>query len=192
MARGKFIIVLGSTGSGKSALIEHARQVFPGMHFVKSYITRTRRDALENASYEFISREVFEQKKKEDAFVEWAEFGGNLYGTLRSDIEEGLAQGAMLIKEMEVQGIRQMLQVLPREDVKLLFVDAGSWEELAKRAQARSPLTDEELALRKKRFEDEQPFREVADVVIANPAGKLDEAKTALVAALHTIENEIS
>lgn len=191
MARGKLIIVLGSTGSGKSALIEHARPLFPEMQFVKSYTTRTRRDTLENESYVFISQEEFDRRKDAGEFVEWASFGGNLYGTLRREIEDGLKEGAMLIKEMEVQGIRQMFELMPREDIKLIFIDAGSWESLIKRAQARAPLTPEGIALRKQRYEDEQPFKEDADTVVENKDGKLDEAKETFTHALRMIQNQI-
>lgn len=191
MARGKIVLVLGSTGSGKSVLIEHIRHAFPDVVFVKSYTTRERRSAVENESYVFLSREAFEEEKAQGAFVEWAQFGKNCYGTSKKEIEDGLALGKVLLKEMEVQGVRQMLALFERKDLKLVFIDAGSWDELEKRARARGSITDEELALRKQRYLDEQPFMQEADVVVRNADGKLDEAKEAFEAALRAIINEI-
>jgi guanylate kinase len=191
MARGKFVIAFGSTGSGKSVLIEHIRSLFPEFVFVKSYTTRERRTATENESYVFLSKEEFIARKDAGEFVEWAEFSGNLYGTRKQDIEEGLASGSLLIKEMEVQGIRQMLSVIPRSDVKLLFVDAGSWNELEKRARLRGSITEEALMLRKQRYLDEQPFKEQADVIIKNPDGLLEEAKESMVRALQEIQSQV-
>ncbi len=184
MARGTLILVMGPTGSGKSVLMEHVRMRFPGIQYLRSYTTRARRSALENASYEFIDQTVFDTMVAEGQFAEWARFGNACYGTRKVDIEDGLVAGHTLIKEMEVQGIRQMLAQLPRDEVKIIYVDAGSWEELERRVRARAPISDEELAKRKQRHEDELPFKTIADVVVPNLPDKLDDAKVAFEEAL--------
>lgn len=191
MARGKFIIVFGSTGSGKGVLIEHARPLFPNLVFVKSYTTRPRRDATENTSYEFLSFEEFTALQNSGAFVESAEFSGNWYGTRKSEIDAGLEGGALLMKEMEVQGIEQILSLFTREDIKLIFVDAGSWEELERRARLRGSISEEALVLRKQRYAVEQIFKEKADYVVENFDGKLDEAKESFVRSLREIASQV-
>ena len=191
MTRGKFILTFAPTGSGKSVLIEHLRTVMPELVFVKSYTTRARRSALENASYEFISMEEFVRMRDAGEFIEWAEFGGNLYGTRRAEIEEGLAAGKLLFKEMELQGVRQTLGQLAREDIHLVYVEAGSWDVLEHRARLRGSITDEELEKRRVRYEDESSSKHLADTIVMNEEGKVEEAKIAFVEAIRAVQNTV-
>lgn len=185
MSRGKLILISGPTGSGKGTLMRHALARFPNIHSPQSYTTRQRRaDAVENAHYTFISVEEFKGKIENHEFLEWAEFSGNYYGTLRAEIEEGLKAGKVMFKEMEVQGVRQAREVVPKDELILVFVEAGSWEESKKRALAREPLSEEVLEMRRKRYEDEMTFLPEADVVIHNLAGKYREAEDAFEAVI--------
>ena len=178
--RGKLILVVGSTGSGKGTLMKHALGRFPEIFSPKSYTTRARRsDAIENAHYTFISLEEFKEKIEQGAFLEWAEFSGNYYGTLRAEVEQGLAEGKIMFKEMEVQGVRQAQKILPKSELITVFIEAGSWEELKHRALLREPMTDEVLEKRRLRYEDELTFMPEADVVVRNLAGKYEEAEAA-------------
>ena len=189
MRRGK---LFGPTGSGKSLLIEHAREHLPEAQFAASYTNREKRAVQENQSYRYISTEAFQAKIDQGEFLEWAQYGGGLYGTLKEEVEGSLASGKIVIKEMEIQGIEQTLKALPRDEVCLMYIDAGSWEELSRRVRARAPISEEELEKRRLRFEKEDVFKDHhADMVIENPEGKLEEAKEAFVAALLKMREEI-
>ncbi|HVX91467.1 MAG TPA: hypothetical protein VHC20_07720 [Candidatus Paceibacterota bacterium] len=188
MARGKLILIIGPTGSGKSVLIDYVHKELPEIRYLKTYTTRTRRTALENAHYEFIDDAEFDRMIADAEFIEWAQFGSARYGTSRKDLDEGVASGVIMLKEMEVQGIRQMLAQLPREELKLFYIDAGSWSELEQRVRARGSITDEEIEKRKQRYDDELPFKDMADVVLRNYAGELEEAKAAFKQA---VQNEL-
>jgi len=187
MARGKLILTFAPTGSGKSVLAEHLRVTMPELHYAKSYTTRARRSALENASYEFIDRAEFDRMRDDAEFIEWAEFGGNSYGTRRQEIEEGIANGEILFKEMELQGVRQALEQLPREDLFLLYVEGGSWEVLERRARLRGSITDEDLEKRRIRYEEESASKHLADAVVMNEDGKVEEAKEAFVSVVRDV-----
>ena len=184
---GKFILVVGPTGSGKSVLINHIREVFPDIQYPISYTTRERRPGTENPGYKFISKEEFKNMIDAGEFIEWAQFGENFYGTSKEEVNTGLAEGKILLKEMEVQGIRQTVAILPPEQLSIIYIDAGSWEELERRVRERAPITDEELAKRKQRYEDEIPFKDTANFVISNPPGELEAAKAAIVSAINSI-----
>lgn len=179
MRSGKFILVIGPTGSGKGTLLRHAMERMPGLTVPSSYTTRTPREGgnVEGKHYRFISVEEFEAYKKEDAFLEWAEFGGNYYGTRREEVLTALAEGKVLVKEMEVQGARQVKAILPHDRLMTIFVDAGSWQELERRVRERAPITDEELQKRRLRYEDEITFKAEADCIVANPPGEKEAAQ---------------
>jgi guanylate kinase len=185
MQQGRFIVLVGGMGSGKSMLMKHAIATHPELVLPYSYTTRPRRpDAVENDHYRFVSVEEFEQMIAEGAFLEWARFGDNYYGTLKKEVEGDLQAGKVLLKEMEVQGVRQTRELLPQGQFISVFIDAGPWEVLKKRALKRAPMSDEELAKRKQRYEDERTFKDEADIVITNYEGMQEEAKAAFTALI--------
>ena len=175
---GKFIVVVGPSGSGKGTLIAHIKPLFPDIRYATSATTRAAREGEKHyASYFYLTVPEFTARIEHNDFLEWAEYGGNFYGTLKSEVLPHLDSGLSVLKEMEVQGARKILQALPRGSLALVFIRAGSWDEMEKRIQARAPMSAEELLKRKARYEDEMSFIAEADFIVDNPMGKVEEAK---------------
>jgi guanylate kinase len=178
---GKLFIFTSPMGSGKGTLMRHAIEKYPELVIPYSYTTRTPRfEGDGKGHYRFISKEEFQQKIDAGEFLEWAEFSGNYYGTLKAEVEDELAAGKVLLKEIEAQGARQVKKIIPKDQLTVLFIDAGSWEELTRRALARAPMSEEELAKRRQRYEDELTFKPEADVIIHNRDGEHEQAKQQL------------
>lgn len=176
--KGKFILVVGPSGSGKGTLISSTRPLFPDIAYAKSATTRAEREGEKNyASYYFLTRDEFESREQNGEFLEWAEYGGNLYGTLKSEVVPTLEQGGVVLKEMEVQGARQIQEKLPKDELFIIFINAGSWADMEARIKARAPISDEELAKRKLRYEDEMGFMSECNVIVPNRTGELAQAK---------------
>lgn len=176
--RGIFILVIGPSGSGKSALLSYLRQEMPELVFPRSCTTRAPRPGeTEGEKYFFVSKEEFEKREAAGDFLEWASYGGNYYGTLKAEILPALEQGKIVIREVEVQGARQIQKVIPPDVLRVIFIDAGSWDELEQRIRSRAPITEVELLARRKRYEDESTFKEQATVIVKNPNGGLEQAK---------------
>lgn len=189
MKRGTYILVVGPTGSGKNTLIAAAREAIPGLAYAVSATTRPMRDGeVDGMSYHFLTREEFMRRVEADEFLEWAEYGGNCYGTLRSEIESYLAKGEVILSDIEVQGVRLVREKLPREEYAVIYVDAGPWEELVPRILARAPMSDEDLEKRHARYADEASFKPEADYVVENRDGGLEEAVRSFVAVIETIK----
>lgn len=190
---GHLILIMAPSGSGKGVLIDHIRTTFPDLHFAVSCTTREMRPhEVDGEVYHFMSREAFDQKIAEGAFLEWAEFSGNRYGTLRSEILDPLSAGKVVVREVELQGILAIRQLIPKEHRTIVYIDAGSWEVLERRIRARAPISPEHLALRKVRFEEESKWKQFADVIITNAEGRIDDAKRELAACIEQIRTQVA
>ena len=185
MKRGAYILVVGPTGSGKNTLINAAREAIPGLAFAVSATTRAMREGeADGVNYHFLSRKEFMHRVGEGMFLEWAEYGGNLYGTLRSEVEPAIASGSLILSDIELQGVRQVLENLPKEERVTIFIDAGPWEELVERITARAPMSEEDLARRHAHYDEEMAFKSEADFVISNRAGEREEAAASFIKIL--------
>jgi guanylate kinase len=175
--KGKFVLVVGTSGSGKNTLIDHVRPLFTEVVYAKSCVTRPPREKEDSGYRYFISKEDFEQKVRNGEFLEWAEYGGNLYGTLRAEVETQVEAGKIVLKELEVQGVRQIREKMPKEDLVIIFINAGSWEIVEARIKARSPISTDELLKRRAHYDDEMSYMKEADIVIENKQGEVEQAK---------------
>ncbi len=188
MKRGKLILVIGPTGSGKGTLLAHIRSIFPELIFPISCTTRAMRPGEVNGqTYYFVSADEFAARLSRGEFLETASYGGNQYGTLKSQILPFIEEGKVVVREIEVQGARQIQEILAPEDLRIIYIDAGSWDELERRVVARAPIGRPELESRRKRYEDETSFKAHATIVVKNPEGGLEQAKLDFEAAVRSV-----
>lgn len=178
--KGKLILLIGPSGSGKGTLINHIRPLFPELVYPKSCTTRAMRPGEKTGEhYYFLTVEDFKSRIAHGDFLEYAEYGGNYYGTLASEVMPLLDQGKTALKELEVQGARQIREKIPKDQLVIVFVNAGKWVEMEERIKARSAMPEAELEKRKERYEDEMSFMQnsQADFIVDNPMGKVEEAQ---------------
>ena len=136
--KGKIIVIVAPSGTGKSTLLKKLKQEISELKWSVSMTTRPQRTGeVQGSDYFFTSVEDFEQKIKENAFIEWAKVHSNYYGTLKSFIDEGLAKGDYLLFDLDVQGCDQVKNIYGN-DAKVIFIEPPSVEELEKRLLARA------------------------------------------------------
>ena len=142
------MLVLSSpSGGGKSTIARHLLAGREDVVYSISATTRGRREGeVDGQHYFFLSRAEFEQRVAADAFLEWAEYGGNLYGTLRTEVETGLASGRHVVLDIEVQGAEQLRSRFP--NAVHVFVLPPSAGELVQRLRNRN--TEDDAALRRR------------------------------------------
>src|SRR5215207_8645747 len=92
--RGLLFIVSAPSGTGKTTLVERLVQMLPNLRLSRSYTSRPARGGERaGVDYNFISRDEFEELIASDAFLEWANVFGNLYGTAAPDVNRLLDDG---------------------------------------------------------------------------------------------------
>jgi len=177
------MVVSGPSGAGKSTIVDALRRRIP-IGFSVSATTRSPRPGeLDGIHYHFIDRSRFEELVEEGAFLEWAAYGGNLYGTLRSEVDGRLDRGELVLLEIEIQGARQVRAIRP--DAFLVFVAPPSLDELERRLRGRgdTPEPDIDRRLDIARVEmAEAPG--VFDVIVVND--DVDLAVAEVLTALRT------
>ena len=96
----------------------------------------------------FLPPDEFDRRRRAGEFLECKEvFGrGDWYGTLHSQVAAGLAAGKWVILEIDVEGMRSVLERYP--DTITIFIHCGGIDELERRLRARN--TDSEDAINRR------------------------------------------
>jgi len=156
------VVLIGPGGVGKGTLARRLVDTDPHLWLSKSWTTRPRRATEDGSEYHFVSRDEFERAIVEHAFLEWAEFHGNLYGTPVPTAHDDLD----VLLEIEVQGAEQVLHHDPRAVVFLIL--PPSFEQLEERLRGRGD-GDDHVRIRLSSAPDElAKGHELASHVVLN------------------------
>ena len=177
----KVFVVTGPSGVGKGTLIRGLLERAPGLELSVSATTRPPRPGEESGTdYHFMTAEEFEARVASGDFVEHAEYSGNRYGTLRSELEHRLETAAGVVLEIEVQGARQVRAAMP--EAVAVFIAPPSRAALRARLVGRGTDSPEQVDARLATAEREleaQP--EFAHVVVNDRLEDATEQLTSIV-----------
>lgn len=137
-------VLAGPTAVGKGTVSTYIRDNYPNVWLSVSATTRPPRPGEQDGvHYFFKSPEEFDALIEAGELLEWAVVHGqNRYGTLRSTVEEAIADGRSVLLEIDLQGARQVKQAVP--DAKFVFLAPPSWEEMVRRLVGRGTETADE------------------------------------------------
>lgn len=170
--RGILVVVSGFAGSGKGTLMKELTGRYDNYALSVSATTRNPRPGeTEGREYFFKTVEEFRAMIEADAFVEYAQYVNNYYGTPREYVEKQLEAGRDVILEIEIQGALQIKEKFP--ETLLLFVTPPTAEILKERLVGRGTETMPVIEARLARAAEEAEGIEKYDYLIIND--KLDE-----------------
>lgn len=174
----KVFVITGPSGVGKGTLIRSVRERIPGLELSVSATTRAPRTGeRDGEDYHFLDREEFASRVAAGEFVEHAQYSGNSYGTLRSELDSRLAAGVPVVLEIEVQGARQVRERMP--EAVQVFIAPPSREALRTRLIGRGTDTAEQVARRLQTADSELDAQPEFPYVVVND--RLDDAIEELV-----------
>ena len=147
MKKGKTFIVSGPSGVGKGSVLKVLLEKRKDIYVSVSATTRPPREGEENGvHYHFLDVETFHDWIARDAFLEYAEYVGNFYGTPKRFVDEAMDEGRDVNLEIDVQGALQIAHKRP--DAILIFIAPPSWEELERRLTLRGTDSPEKIQKR--------------------------------------------
>ncbi|MDP9291548.1 MAG: guanylate kinase [Verrucomicrobiota bacterium] len=148
---GILFVLSAPSGAGKTTLCDALRQT-PDFTYSVSCTTREpRQGEIDGADYHFLSEKEFQERLKNDEFLEHAIVHGNRYGTLRETVLRNLANGIDVLIDIDVQGaemIRTSNNAEIRAAVADVFIMPPNLEELERRLIKRGSETPEQIEVR--------------------------------------------
>ena len=162
-----FVILSGSSGAGKNTVIKEMQKTDENLVLMPTFTTRDKREGeVEGLPYFYISKDDFQNKIKNNEFIEYEFIHGNYYGSSYKVFDDYIKMGKVLIKDIGVEGAQNLSQKLcDRTKVHKVFLTIRHKGELKKRLKGRG---EKQIKLRLKRFKYEQKQLNKFDFIIYN------------------------
>lgn len=164
------VILSGVAGAGKDTIKKELIKRMPNVETLPSYTDRTPRDGdIPGKTYNFVTKEEFEEMIKDGDLYEYSVHHNHYYGTSKKLLNEKINSGKIIVKDIEVNGTEALTDIL-KDDVKIvtIFLRVPK-EELRKRLENRIDKPDiKEIELRLNRFDYEESKIGIYDYVLKN------------------------
>lgn len=150
---GLLIVVSGPSGVGKSTI---ARALIDRLDATFSVSMTTRQKTpkdRDGVDYHFVDEARFREAIERDELLEWATVYGNRYGTPREPVERAVAEGDLVLLEIDVNGAIQVRRKHPA--AFMIFILPPSRDALLERLRARGREDESKIQQRYRECERE-------------------------------------
>ena len=181
--RGIMVVLSSPSGAGKTTLTKQILNTSKNILMSVSATTRQPRPGeVDGEDYIFLSKSKFSEMIDNDEFLEYAKVFDNFYVTPRAPVEDALAGGFDIVFDIDWQGAQQLTQAAANDLVKI-FILPPNMQELENRLRSRAQDSDDVIARRMLKSENEISHWAEYDYIIIN------EDITEAIEELNTIVN---
>ena len=166
MKKGKFIVISGPSGVGKGTICNRLLNELNAWYSVSTTTRSPREGEINGVNYFFVTKEEFEKKIKEGAFLEYNVYNDNYYGTSREIVVNKINSGINVFSEIDVNGAHNIKKVFP--DALLIYIAPPSIEVLKERLISRGTESIEKINQRLEIAERELKEVDFYDYVVIN------------------------
>lgn len=182
--KGILVVLSGFSGAGKGTIVKRLLSDYKQYALSVSATTRAPRpDEEEGKAYFFKTKQEFEKMIAEGAFIEYARYVDNYYGTPKEYVRQQLDAGRDVILEIEIQGARKVKEQFP--DTLMLFVVTPDAATLKERLTGRGTESPDVIRDRLRRASEEAEGIEAYDYLVVN-----DDLDTCVAKVHALIESE--
>ncbi len=154
---GLLLVISGPSGVGKTTIVHEVERQLGGTFSVSATTRPKTTEEIHGRDYIFVSTQEFQRMLEHDELLEHATvFGKYMYGTPREPVQQSLAEGELVILDIDVQGAQQVKSAMP--EALMVFVLPPSEEELLRRLRSRARDDEQAIARRFARARDEIGF----------------------------------
>ena len=146
---GKLVAISGPSGSGKGTVIKELYNLNEYKYSVSATTRKPRAGEIDGIDYYFITEDEFLKKISDGDMLEYVEYSGNHYGTLREPVERMLRKGYSVILEIEIEGALNIKEKYP--EAVMVFLIPPTYIELEKRLRERGTESEEVIIRRMER-----------------------------------------
>ena len=184
------VVLAAPSGGGKTTIARALVTRWPERYgFSVSATTRGPRPGeRDGEDYFFLTKDEFRRRQAAGDFLEWAEYAGELYGTLKAEVDRVLAAGRHVLLDIEVQGAKQVRKRYPPPASRAVFILPPSAGELLRRLQGRRTESPSEMRERLETAMRELRQADAFDHVVVND--DLDSAVLTVHKLVETPEGE--
>ena len=173
MNKGMLIVVSAPSGCGKDTVLAELFKINEGVAYSVSATSRAMREGeSDGVSYHFCTKEQFEKMIENNEVIEYTNYCGNYYGTLKATVNDLMEKGKDVILKIEVEGAMNVKKMYP--DSVLIFILPPSMKELERRLRKRGTETEEVIAQRLSQARNELSCASKYDYFVVN--GELSKA----------------
>ena len=168
MEQRHLLVISGPSGIGKDTVVKNLINAHEGIELSVSATTRAPRPGEKPGElYYYLSRQEFERRVEAGEFIEHTEYAGNLYGTLKNEVDKRIKKGITCVLVIEVHGAANVKTQYP--DCTTVFIVAPDMAEHERRLRSRGSESEEVIAQRmaiageEMKMADDYDFRLVND-----------------------------
>jgi guanylate kinase len=122
----RLTVLTGPSWAGRDSVVELVRARAQFVRVPVSVTTRRRRaHEVDGVHYTFVDRPAFDRLIADQLLLEWAELGGNLYGTPREPVEAWLRAGEPVLLVLDTVGAGLVKAAMPEARLVRLTAPAG-------------------------------------------------------------------
>ena len=142
---GQVIVISSPSGGGKGSIIQGLLKNDNKTRVLSVSTTSRamRENDIEGVTYNFVSKEEFEELIKKDYFLEYTNYVGNYYGTPKNFIKDKLEEGIDVILEIEIEGASNIKKLIP--EAIFIFIMPPSLKTLVKRLKKRNTDSNDKI-----------------------------------------------
>ena len=164
------VILSGVSGAGKDTIKKELINRMENVESMASFTSREPREGeIPGQTYNYVSKEKFEEMIKNGEFYEYDIHHNNYYGTSRKLLNKKMKSGKIIVKDIDVNGTEHLIDLLGKDTKIVTIFLRVPKEELKRRIEQREEnVSPQDVILRLNRFDYEESKISLYDYVLKN------------------------